>query len=214
MSVKDILLKRNNVFKFSEKVPDESLIQEMLNNAFYSPSFGNLMPWKIYVLGPNEKSNQIKKDIYEKVMIPHWRELNYFHNFQSLAPYVLLYCKRFIDVEDVKGLKAWFMKYYRGYYHYHEKKRLNEFYQGSIEMGIHSAYINLMAIERGMECGYAKCFSPEKFRNAISLVKADEEPEFIMSIGYKDSPFMMNAFAPDYVKFQRPPKEKIYDWVE
>lgn len=214
MSVENLLLKRHNVFKFSDKLPDESVINEILDISFYSPSFGNLMPWKIYVLGPNKNSNEIKKDIYEKVMIPHYKEFNYYHNFQSLAPYVFLYCKRFIDIEDVKGIKAWFFKYYNGYRHYHEKRRLKEFYQGSIEMGIHSAYMNLLAIERGMECGYAKCFNPENFKKEISLVKEDEEPEFMLAMGYKDSPFMMNAYAPDYVKFKRPPKQKIYDWVE
>ena len=83
MSVKDILFKRHNVFKFSDKSPDESVINEILDISFYSPSFGNLMPWKIYVLGPNKNSNKIKRKLKRFLRFAYHYFFYFLHFFQE-----------------------------------------------------------------------------------------------------------------------------------
>ena len=60
MELKDALLKRRSVRKFTEEAVSEEMIQELLHAAMSGPSACNKKPWEFYVVTNPEKLEELK----------------------------------------------------------------------------------------------------------------------------------------------------------
>ena len=61
MELRDALLKRRSVRKFTEESISEEDIQELLHAAMSGPSACNKKPWKFYVITNEEKLSELRK---------------------------------------------------------------------------------------------------------------------------------------------------------
>ena len=60
MELKDALLKRRSVRKFTEEAVSEEMIKELLHAAMSGPSACNKKPWEFYVVTNPEKLEELK----------------------------------------------------------------------------------------------------------------------------------------------------------
>ena len=60
MELKEVLLKRRSVRKFTEEPVSEEMIQELLHAAMSGPSACNKKPWEFYVVTNPEKMEALK----------------------------------------------------------------------------------------------------------------------------------------------------------
>ena len=60
MELKEALLKRRSVRKFTEEAVSEEMIQELLHAAMSGPSACNKKPWEFYVVTNTEKLEALK----------------------------------------------------------------------------------------------------------------------------------------------------------
>lgn len=60
MELKEVLLKRRSVRKFTEEPVAEEMIQELLHAAMSGPSACNKRPWEFYVITNPEKLKELK----------------------------------------------------------------------------------------------------------------------------------------------------------
>ena len=60
MELKEALLKRRSVRKFTEEAESEEMIQELLHAAMSGPSACNKKPWEFYVVTNPEKLEELK----------------------------------------------------------------------------------------------------------------------------------------------------------
>lgn len=61
MELKEALLKRRSVRKFTDEVVSDEYIDELLHAAMSGPSACNKTPWEFYVIKNTEKLEQVKK---------------------------------------------------------------------------------------------------------------------------------------------------------
>ena len=61
MELKEALLKRRSVRKFTEKSVSKDMIEELLHAAMSGPSACNKKPWEFYVITNNDKLEELKK---------------------------------------------------------------------------------------------------------------------------------------------------------
>lgn len=61
MELKEVLLKRRSIRKFTEEPVSEEVIEELLHAAMSGPSACNKKPWDFYVITNKEKLEELKK---------------------------------------------------------------------------------------------------------------------------------------------------------
>lgn len=61
MEVKEALLKRKSVRKFTNEIISEQIIKELLHAAMSAPSACNKQPWEFYVVTNSEKLEELSK---------------------------------------------------------------------------------------------------------------------------------------------------------
>lgn len=61
MELKEVLLKRRSVRKFTGEPVSDEMIQELLHAAMSGPSACNMKPWEFYVVTNPEKVEELKK---------------------------------------------------------------------------------------------------------------------------------------------------------
>ncbi len=61
MELREVLLKRRSVRKFTDEAVSEEMIQELLHAAMSGPSACNMKPWEFYVVTNPEKVEELKK---------------------------------------------------------------------------------------------------------------------------------------------------------
>lgn len=61
MELKDALLRRRSIRKFTEKHVSEEMIEELLHAAMSGPSACNRKPWEFYVITNKEKLCELRK---------------------------------------------------------------------------------------------------------------------------------------------------------
>lgn len=61
MELKEALLKRRSIRKFTEQPVAEEMIEELLHAAMSGPSACNKKPWEFYVITNKEKLEELKK---------------------------------------------------------------------------------------------------------------------------------------------------------
>ena len=60
MELKDVLLKRRSVRKFTDEPVSEEMIEELLHAAMSGPSACNKKPWEFYVVTNADKLQELK----------------------------------------------------------------------------------------------------------------------------------------------------------
>lgn len=60
MELKEVLLKRRSVRKFTEEPVSEEMIEELMHAAMSGPSACNKRPWEFYVVTNSEKLEELK----------------------------------------------------------------------------------------------------------------------------------------------------------
>lgn len=61
MELKEVLLKRRSVRKFTEEPVSDAMIEELLHAAMSGPSACNRQPWEFYVITNENKLEELKK---------------------------------------------------------------------------------------------------------------------------------------------------------
>ena len=61
MELKEVLLKRRSVRKFTKEPVSEEMINELLHAAMSGPSACNKKPWEFYVVTNEEKLKELRK---------------------------------------------------------------------------------------------------------------------------------------------------------
>lgn len=61
MELKDVLLKRRSVRKFTEETVSDEMIEELLHAAMSGPSACNKKPWEFYVVTNPQKLQELKE---------------------------------------------------------------------------------------------------------------------------------------------------------
>ena len=62
MELKEVLLKRRSVRKFTDEPVSDEMIQELLHAAMSGPSACNMKPWEFYVITNPEKVEEFFKN--------------------------------------------------------------------------------------------------------------------------------------------------------
>lgn len=71
MEVKEVLLKRRSIRKFSTELVEDSMIDELIHAGMSGPSACNKMPWEFYVVTNMDTLQQLKKTtIFTKMDAP------------------------------------------------------------------------------------------------------------------------------------------------
>lgn len=170
-------------FYDQEKVPDKALIEFALKKTHETvASKQNLMPYKIYVIGPfNTAVNEALYDAsaYSGVTA----------NFNlKTAPYQFVYTARLCKGNE---------KVLRDVASGHIQPPLDpDLYltrpaikNTTVEIGMHATLLSKILIENGLDVSYTLCFESnynnqsEKW-NDPDLIFVDDEVQFIMSAGY------------------------------
>ena len=223
------LQNRSNISFFREdKVPEKSLIDEILDKAhILTPHKNNFWHYEIEVYGPEHEEEKkyatlatVCSESKEKYSNPNatpedfkelekiydlWLEnhknintkkefnemrkkLNKIHfNNQVRAPYLLVYTKRNELLTDSQKNSD-----------YYKNGRLNTIFNVNanqksnmwlIQAGMHSILTSTLAVEKGLDASFCKCFFYNTNIHSNILRKASEKSSniaFLLGIGYKD----------------------------
>ena len=71
MELKEALLKRRSVRKYTEEAVSQEMIEELLHAAMSGPSACNKMPWEFYVITNPEKLEELRgASMFTKMQAP------------------------------------------------------------------------------------------------------------------------------------------------
>ena len=249
-NLEELLKKRSNVSFFREdKVPEKSLIDEILNKAHtLTPHKNNFYHYEIEVYGPEHEEekkyvtlatvcseakskytnpNATPEDfielekIYDLWLEKHKnidskkdfdemrKKLNKIHfNNQVRAPYLLVYSKRNELLTDSQKNSD-----------YYKNGRLNTIFNVNantksnmwlIQAGMHSILTSTLAVEKGLDASFCKCFFYNTNIHSNILRKASKKSSniaFLLGIGYKDdSKHQYKSYVP------KPNLNEIIKW--
>ena len=76
MELKDALLKRRSVRKFTDEPVSDEMIEELLHAAMSGPSACNKKPWEFYVVTNEGKLEELKSALPRAMRILHNRLLS------------------------------------------------------------------------------------------------------------------------------------------
>jgi len=195
----DLLESRHHVKEYSEDIPPKELIDKALYEAWKTtPSKNNAMPYKVFVLGPDE---WLKKRFVHKMVHNNHKDAevnamkrgeairteggkpNPYYEHIKKNPY--LFCihaqprepNEFYKVQVKKGMffdQAW-------------PSRVNYFIDTSaVEVGMFIQNFSTFLLEKKIDVAYTSCFFRDiKKWHEIGLTYADYRPIILMSAGYK-----------------------------
>ncbi|WP_438964646.1 nitroreductase family protein [Winogradskyella sp.] len=227
MNTFDLLESRHHVFKYNDEIPPKELVEDALWKAWKTtPSKNNAMPYKVFVYGPEHKSEKVK--VWEMVYSNHKdAEIRAVERGQATR------------TEDGKV-----NPYYEHIKHnpylfciHAEPREPNEFYRRQVELGMFfdqawperiDDFIDTTAVEVGMfaqnlssyllekqiDVSYTSCFRREiKYWHQVGLTHSDYRPVMLISAGYcktyrKDVPYIKNGL-PDI----KPEHDEMIKWI-
>lgn len=179
--IEDIFSLRTQTRIFKEDdYPEEVLVRSMIEKTFnIVPSKQNLIPYMIYVLGPNH--TEYKNKLY-KIVCNSGGGGNY-GNKNIFAPYVLLFTARLCFPNKFVFKKM--QKDNHNTFKVCDEKKYNRLNSDVfLEIGMFSTILTGMCLEKNISVGYLKCFSPDKTDwNEIDFV--NDPVIFSMQLGYK-----------------------------
>lgn len=168
------------------KIPDTELVNVLIKKTYdLTPSKQNLMPFKLFVLGPDCKEE--KDELYNITKIT---PANVKHNRAVYAPYVLIFTHRLVDDAN----EAVINRSKKGHTQAgcDPEKFMNKgpLIQSSIEVGMYSSILAGLCLENNLEISFLKCFKSWYKREDrgpwLRLPFVRYTPLMLMSIGYRD----------------------------
>jgi len=224
----DLLENRHHVKEYSEDIPSKELIDKALYEAWKTtPSKNNAMPYKVFVLGPNE---WLKKRFVHKMVHNNHKDAevnamkrgeairteggkpNPYYEHIKKNPY--LFCihaqprepNEFYKVQVEKGMffdQAW-------------PSRVNYFIDTSaVEVGMFIQNLSTYLLEKKIDIAYTSCFFRDiKKWHEIGLTFSDYRPIILMSAGYKkvyrkDDPNFIETGLSDI----KPEFKDMIEWI-
>lgn len=183
--IEDIYAKRKQIKVFLEdRIPSEELIGNILQKTYdLVPSKQNLMPYKVLVIGPEDKNT--KQAIYDLTCFTSSTHTGTTTNWTAYAPYNLIFTQRLAEpspfvaekIERGHSFQCCDPKSYES---------TNTKVLASIEVGMFSTILTGLCIENGLDVGYLKCFPGwDKKIKWADLPIVDEYPILMMGIGYR-----------------------------
>ncbi len=167
-----VIKTRQQTFLFNEIIPDKSVIDKILWELHeHSPSKQRKTPYRIDVL--DWTNQQLRRDIYAGTYTPDESPDRF--NSQTLAPYLLVFSKRNLSVEEIglnDELNDWI--------HFHNV--------AWNEIGMASMFIALSALSKGIDHGFCACI-----RNAKTICKEfpnmeqKDGPLLYLGLGYRST---------------------------
>jgi len=200
------LAKRNQIRWYDEtRAPDETIISDALTSTHdIVASKQNLMPYKIYAVGPFNKD--INQRLYN-VSAHGGVRANY--NLLT-APYQFIYTVRLATGNakvnsDLSGNHKQPPMDPATYKNYWTIKNTN------IEIGMHVTILSGLLIEAGLDVSYTLCFPDFDDKKEIWLDNEldfiEDDVQFLMSAGYADSSKYENSTE------DRPTLAEVLTWV-
>ena len=167
-----IIKTRTQTFIFNDILPDRRIIDKILWEMHeHCPSKQRKAPYRIDVL--DWSNQQLRRDIYAGTYTPDESPDRF--NSQTLAPYLLVFSKRNLSVEEIglnDELNDWI--------HFHNV--------AWNEIGMASTFIALSALSKGIDSGFCACI-----RNAKEICKEfpnmeqKDGPLLYMGLGYRSN---------------------------
>ena len=192
--IKDLYKKRYQVYKYSKDIlPDKDKVKEMIDTTFdIVASKQNLMPYNVFVLGPDRSEE--KKKIFEYVK----KQTGGDHNENVLAPYNVIFTMRHVDNPNdfVKKMLE------NGHSHRctHKEHYLKEETQVAIEVGMFATILTGLCMENNFGVSYQLCFGVNKWKHKNEIVL------FSMQFGYPNNKRIEKG---DY----KPNKKSVIKWT-
>lgn len=191
--IENVFKKRKQIKIFSkDRIPSEDLIRGILQKTYdIVPSKQNLMPYKILVIGPEDKN--AKQAIFDLTCFTSSTHTGTQTNWTAYAPYNLIFTQRLAEpnpfvagkLEKGHSFQCCDPKHYES---------LGTKITSTIEVGMFSTILTGLCIENGLDVGYLKCFPHwERKIKWADLPIVDEFPIFMMGIGYRDCEPRTNA---------------------
>jgi hypothetical protein len=199
--------KRNQIRWYDEtRAPNKTIISTALANTYdIVASKQNLMPYKVYAVGPFNKD--INQGLYNVSMFTGVKS-----NYNLLtAPYQFIYTVRLatgnakVQKDLLGGHKQPPMdpECYKAYY---SIKNTN------IEIGMHATILSGLLIEAGLDVSYTLCFADFNVKKETWLDNGfdfiEDDVQFLMSAGYADLLKYKNSTE------DKPTLAEVLTWVE
>ena len=210
----DLLENRHHVKEYDVDIPPKELIDEALYKAWKTtPSKNNAMPYKVFVLGPNEwqKKSLVHQMVHSNHKDAEKRAMargeatrteggrpNPYYEHIKKNPY--LFCihaqprepNEFYTRQVELGMffdQAW-------------PSRVDKFIDTSaVEVGMFIQNLSTYLLEKKIDVSYTSCFFRDiKKWHEVGLTYADYRPIILMSAGYKkvyrkDVPYIKNGLS-------------------
>jgi len=168
--IEDLYKKRYQVYRYTDEIPDETMVKNIINKTYeLTASKQGLVPYRVYILGPNCKEE--KKKIFNKVCVLTDKGT---HQHNIKAPYNLIFTIRLVDNpnQHVKNL----IKKGNVYVCTESKLYKKEKHNVSLEIGMFAKVLTGLCMENNLGVSYQLCFH--------NWVHENEEVLFSMQFGY------------------------------
>lgn len=208
MTIEEIYKKRKQTKKFDEvNIPDRNLIKSLIDKTFeLTASKQNLMPYKVFVLGPEHK--KLKRE-FENIILETLEGGENNRNV-STSPYTIMFTHRLVTPNDVikeRIAKGHIYKVCDKNWYRWQKREV------SIEVGMFAKVLTGLCIENNIDVAYLLCFpSYEEHQNLYNKFSFSKEPiVFSMQLGYKDK-----TVHPEYRKDRslKPKIDDVIKWID
>ena len=228
MSTFDLLESRHHVYKYNDKIPPKDLIEESLWQAWKtSPSKNNAMPWKVFVLGPEQKEKKVK--VWEMVAKNHIKsehaavergeairteggKPNPYYEHIKFNPYLFcIHCQpREPNAFYKEAVKAGM------FFDQAWESQVNNYIDTSaVEVGMFIQNLSSYLLEKKIDVSYTSCFFRDiKKWHEVGLTYSNYRPIVLMTAGYKNT-YRKDV---DYIKHcgfadRKPEYDKIIEWL-
>jgi hypothetical protein len=205
MTVEKIFKTRRHTKLYDiNSAPDRNLVESLINKTFdLVPSKQNLMPYKLYVLGPD----CVK---YKEIFF----EISKFfkgggQNYNIKAPYVIIFTRRLIKNPNDAVLRK--IKLGHTYSNCDPEKYHLMDKDAGIEIGMFSEILSALCLEHNIDISYILCF-PSRNRNKDweKLSFIEDEPLFSMQLGFKSKLFEYDR----HIEETKPSKDEVITWIK
>ena len=213
MSIEDIISKRRQIRHFDlENYPKKNLVDNLIKKShIYTPSRQNLMPYKVHILGPDQK--KYKKILYNLSTISPKDTTRTYNNVNAYAPYVLLLTHRLVTNPNAM-VKDRMNKGF-SYKNCNPKEYKSTMNDACIEIGMFIYNLTVLCLDQNIDVSYMGCFPKWNRKNpdSIELWKdlpfVDDDPIVSLQLGYRCKNSKHNRIKGEW----KPSKNEIINWV-
>lgn len=182
--IEDLYKKRKQIKDFSDKLPPEGLVEDLIYKTYQCvPSKQNLMPYKIHVIGPEDKKT--KEALYELASFTADDYVGTRANRQVFAPYNLIFTNRLAFPND------WVLnKLNNGHRNAScdpdDYDKWGSRIGSTVEVGLFASILVGLCMENDLDISFLRCFPPWHSDLWKKLPFVDQFPILGLCIGYKD----------------------------